>query len=116
MIEKLIEPESYTPEILQSILSIKTRMTITSVRFTEDEIKVLEVDDTIYILANPVLGEETIIDENENPVRVPMRNITVIYDKDWVQSTVEGDKLVFRTKIPRLRILRPDLCERILIK
>lgn len=116
MMEKLIELESYTPEILQSILNIKTRMTITSVCFTEDEIKVFEVGDTIYILANPILGEETIIDENDNPIRVPMRNLTVIYDKDWIQSSVEGDKLVFRTKIPRLRVLRPDLCERILVK
>ena len=111
--ERLVEPADYTPEILASINKIKNRMRNTLVSFTDDDIKVFEYVGIIYILANPILGEEPIFDDfGQFEKMIPMHNITIIY-KDWIQSEIVDDKLVFKGYRPRLRILRPDLCDRI---
>lgn len=112
--EKLIEPDNYTPEIRASILKIKSRMKNTLVSFTEQDIKVFENEGMAYILANPVLGQEPLYDEMGNfQEMIPMYNLTVIYDRDWIQTEVKDNQLIFTAKVPRLRILRPDLCDRI---
>ena len=117
MNDKLIEPDNYTPEIKTSITRIKNRMHHALIDFTDDDIKVFEHGDMYYILANPVLGEEPIYDNVGNfQEMTPMHNLTLIYDDDWLSTRMDGNKLVFTSKIPRLRILRPDLCDRVTIK
>lgn len=112
--ERLIEPENYTPEIRSSILKLKSRMKNTLVTFTEQDIKVFENEGMAYILANPILGEEPLYDDMGNfQEMIPMYNLTVIYDKDWIQTERKDSQLIFTAKVPRLRVLRPDLCDRI---
>ena len=110
MIERLIESNEYTQQILEQIEIIKSRMRNTLTDFTDDQIAVFDVDGVFYILANPPLGEEPIFDRFGNFVKmVPMYNITIMNDKDWISFNQEG----MSVKQPRLRILRPDLCARI---
>lgn len=112
--ERLIEPENYTPEIRSSISKLKSRMKNTLVAFTEQDIKVFENEGMVYILANPIVGQEPLYDEMGNFLEmIPAYNLTVIYDKDWLKTERKDNQLIFTTKVPRLRILRPDLCDRI---
>ena len=124
MSERLIEPADYTPEILASIARIKDRMRRTMVSFTDDDVRVFEYEGFIYILSNPVMGEEPLFDEfGQFEKMAPMHNLTLIYDKgepiiknNWYGRyliTNNEVKYVFTMEKPRLRILRPDLCDRI---
>jgi hypothetical protein len=113
-VEILINPQDYTQDIKNIILEIKSRMKNTLVDFDEQDIKVFEHKDEIYILANPVLGEEPIYSELGNISEMtPMRNLTIIYDRDWLALNNTDMKLTVSIKNPRLRILRPDLCVKI---
>lgn len=112
--ERIIEPSEYTTQILQLIEILKDRMRSTLVEFTDDQIKAFDVDGVLYILANPQLGEEAVFDENNCAELVPMYNITLMHDKDWIDTKwTGGGKYVVNVKQPKLRILRPDLCFRI---
>lgn len=113
--EKLIDPSEYTPQTLEIIETLKHRMRNTLIEFTDDQIKIFDVDGILYILANPRLGEEPVFDKQENFLTmVPMYNLTIVHDGDWIRTelTDEGKHTV-KIKQPRLRILRPDLCFRI---
>lgn len=117
MIGTIITPENYTPEIKTSIQKIKNRMHQTLVNFMDEDIKVFEYENSVYILANPILGEEPIFDNMGNfQEMIPMYNLTIIQDEDWLKTETDTDRhrLKFIIKIPRLRILRPDLCDRII--
>lgn len=117
MKEQLIKSEDYTSEILAKIELIKNRMTNSLVEFTDDDIKVFRHNDSVYILGNPLLGEEPIFDSLGNFEKmVPMWNLTIIFDEDFVETKRTENGLQITVKIPRLRVLRPELCERILVK
>lgn len=107
--ERLISPEEYTSEIVNAIANIKSRMDDTLVKYDEDTIIVFENDGIIYVLGNPILGSQRIVDDEGNVEVVPLYNLTVMYDSDWI--TYHQHKI--KIKPPRLRIFRPDLCERI---
>jgi len=86
----------------------------TSTDFTDDQIKAFDNDGILYILANPLLGEEPIFDRGGNFLRMePMYNITLMKDKNWVGTKWNDGKFVATVKLPELRVLRPDLCFRI---
>lgn len=112
--EYLIPPEGYTPEIIARIERIKYRMRSTLVEFTENDIKVFRHSNFIYILANPILGEEPIFDDMGRLIEmIPLYNLTIKLDKDWLKTERVESALKFTAKIPRLRVMRPDLCDRI---
>ena len=105
--ERLINPQDYTQDIKNIILKIKSRMRNTLVDFDEQDIKVFEHKDEIYILANPILGEEPIYSELGNISEMtPMHNLTIIHDRDWLALNNMDGKLTVSIKSPRLRILR----------
>jgi hypothetical protein len=113
-VEKIIEPINYTPQILGIVEILKDRMRSTLIEFTDDQIKAFDVDGILYILANPQLGEEVVLDKNGHSEIVPMYNITLMHDRDWVRTKyTDRGKYVVEVKQPELRILRPDLCFRI---
>lgn len=86
----------------------------TLVEFTDKDIIVVENEKTIYILGNTILGTEPIYDDFGNiKEMVPMYNLTIICS-DFLETKRDDNILTFITKIPKLRILRPDLCTRIL--
>lgn len=114
MREQLIEPKDYTPEIQAKIELIKNRMSNTLIDFTDKDIVVFRYADQVCILANPILGEEPIFDIYDNFQKmIPTRNITIIQDENWLNTETLDNELKFTIKM-RLRILRPDLCERVL--
>jgi len=105
----LTESVDYTPQIEQVIAKLKHRMDSTLVKYSADDIMVIKDGDTIHILANPVVGEEPLYDElGDVKEWIPKRNITALWTDTW--SSFEQN----RSSQPRLRILRPDLCMRIL--
>lgn len=109
-ISEIITPCDYTPEIFTVIDEIKHRMDWMHIPYADDDILVLKHEETIYVLANPVLGTEPIYNELECIVdHVPLHNITLVYTEDWIKG--DGKSLTITS--PRLRILRPELCLRI---
>lgn len=107
--ERLIPPVEYTLEIIEQIEIIKNRMRQTLVDFDDDTIKVFEYDNFVYILANPYLGTESVLDKYGNWQQIPLYNFTITKPKDWIDFK-DGK---FVVKIPDLRIMRPDLCARL---
>lgn len=106
----VIRPEDSTVEINDCVAKLRCRMAWTCTLYEEEDILVLAYGDDVYILANPVLGSEPIYDEFGRVIdRVPMRNITLIWQEDWLK----GDASTLTVTLPRLRILRPDLCTRL---
>lgn len=113
--EKGIQPEHYTPEILRCVERIKDRMDFTNTIFNDSDIKVFELDTgDIYILANPQLGYESIFDDFGNFIEmVPLYNLTELRDENWFDSKRIEDEWIVNVKMPRIKIMRPDLCIRI---
>lgn len=67
----------------------------------------------VYVLANPVLGSEPIYGESGRVVdHVPIHNLTLIWQEDWLKSRVgrASERFLFEIICPRLRVLRPELC------
>jgi hypothetical protein len=109
-VEKLIEAQDYTDDIVKAIADIKNVMDNTLVEYSDKDIQVFQYGNIVYILANPQLGTEPVFDEvGRIKEMVPLRNITLIYPEDWL--SFEGNKIKY--KMPRLRIMRPELCARI---
>lgn len=113
MTERLIPPEEYTPEINAAIAEIRYRMDYTLTSYNEDTIVVFEHDGKIYVLGNPILGEELVINSDGILESVPLYNLTIQHDGNWINPGWENGKYKVTVKQPRLRILRPDLCKRI---
>jgi hypothetical protein len=75
-------------------------MKMTNTQYTDDDIRVFDVSGVIFVLANPVLGDEAVFDaDGDFEKMVPMHNLTVMPNG--------------HVNTPSLRILRPDLCMRI---
>jgi hypothetical protein len=109
-VSEIIAPCDYTPEIFAVIDELKSRMAWALIPYADEDILVLKYEGTIYVLANPVLGTEPIYNELGRVVdHVPLHNITLIYTEDWIK----GDGKSLAVTIPRLRILKPELCLRI---
>lgn len=112
--EKLIDPRDYTLKTLGCIEQVKHRMDCTNVAFTDQDIKVFEYNGETYILSNPRLGCEPIYDDLGRIIRiVPLHNITMMQDRDWIKTSWIEDKWIVDVKIPKLRIMRPELCVKI---
>lgn len=112
--ERLIDPSEYTAEINSCIDLLKYRMEMTLITFSDNDIRVIENEGIIYILANPILGEEPILDEcGQFEKMAPLYNLTLRFEDNWLTTEVVADHLKFMTKASRLRILRPELCMRI---
>lgn len=112
--EHILTSEEYTPEIQSHIYQIKNRMRNTLIEFTDKDIIVVENEGVIYILGNPVLGRDPVFDEFGNFKEfIDLYNITII-DNGPIRTELNNGKLTFFKPIPTLRILRPELCARIL--
>ena len=110
---KLLKPEEYTFEILAHIQEIKNKMDSTLVEYSDSDILVFEYAESIYILANPIVRKEYIYDVCGKYVTTEkIYNITLIYE-DGLKTRQQEDKLIFTMILPRLRIIRPELCKRI---
>ena len=111
---EIIGPRDYTPEIRRAIEKLEYRMAYTLTDYKPGDIAAFRDGDTVYVLANPVLGKEPIYDDFGQVIEyLSMHNITLIYydGPPEVGSPEHDFKLSIR--LPRLRILRPDLCLRI---
>jgi len=126
--EKIIKPEDFTIEIIETINVLKYRMRQTCAKFQESDIIVVEYDDVVFVLANPILGWDVVergcegclhewnIQGDERACNLcgetylARHNITLVY---WDKSRVDSASLEFAGTMPRLEILRPDLCFRI---
>lgn len=110
MTEQLIDPADYTPEIQACVSRLKHRMDVMLTGYEDGDVRAFQVGDEVYVLANPVLGEEPVYDEfGQVKELVPMRNLTLIYPQD--RLSLEGGML--KVKLGRVRILRPELCMKI---
>lgn len=103
-------------EIQACIADVKFRMDWARIPYEEGDILVLWHGDNVYILANPILGSEPIYDEFGRVVdHVPLHNITLLWQEDWLKSHVnyDSDCVIFEIVCPRLRVLRPEFCVRL---
>lgn len=111
---RVIEVKDYSLEIYACIAELKFRMAQTCTPCEDDDILVLCHGDDTHILANPILGNESIYDEFGRVVdHIPLHNITLIWQEDWLRSRVDSDCLLLEAICPRLRVLRPELCIRL---
>ena len=107
----IVAAKDYTPEIHACIADLGYKMDQTCIPYKEEDILVLRHGDDVYVLANPVLGSEPIYDESGRVVdHVPMRNLTLVWQEDWLRVDRASDCLLFEVICPRLRVLRPELC------
>lgn len=106
---EIIRPVDYTLETQGCVEELAYRMANTLTDYEPSDFVVVKSDDVTFVLANPVLGEETMAEGEA----VPMRNVTMVYyDGPPEVGTLEhGVKLHIR--LPRVRVLRPDLCLKI---
>ena len=107
----IVAAKDYTPEIHACIAALGYKMDQVRIPYKEEDILVLRHGDAVYVLANPILGSEPIYDEFDRVVdHVLLRNLTLIWQEDWLKSRVGSDCLLFEVMCPRLRVLRPELC------
>ena len=110
----IVETKDYTSEIHACVAELRYKMDQTCTPHKEEDILVLRMDDDVYILANPVLGSEPVYDEFDRAVdHIPLHNITLLWQEDWLKSRVDSDCLLFEVICPRLRVLRLELCIRL---
>lgn len=99
--------------VLKCIERIKARLEYTCTPYNDDDFLVIENGGVIFVLCNPVLSEEAIYDEfGEVRDYVSLRNITVVYLNGW-KHNMPRDDFVLEIPMPTVRILRPDLCMKI---
>lgn len=111
---EFIKPMDYTPEIRKCLTKLEARLFNTLIDYKSDDFLVLKSEDSIFVLANPVLGKEAIYDDFGKVVEyIPMRNITLVYYDHHCETEVHGHNFLLPISLPRLRVLRPDLCLKI---
>jgi hypothetical protein len=105
-----ISPENYTEDIKNAIEDIKSKMENSLIEYSDNDIDVFQHGNSVYVLANPRLGIDPIFDElGEIKECVPLYNITLICNEN--RLSFEDGEIKF--KLPKIRIIRPDLCIRI---
>lgn len=112
--QRIIEPDDYTSRIRQIMATLFHRMNLTLTEYSRtDDIIVIQDGNITYVLANPVLGREPLYNEfGKFEKWIPTRNITAIWSDDWKMHTPDQEKFTIRQ--PRTRVIRPDLCMKIL--
>ena len=108
--EQLIQQADYTSEINSAISELRYLMQNTGIGFDADTIKVFRDGNFAYVLANPIVGAKLILDNDGNPVEMPLYNITALYTDNFISH--RNNPIVFNGP-NQLRIIRPELCKRI---
>lgn len=114
IMSKIIKAIDYTAEIRECINKLEYRMASTLTDYEPEDFLVVKSDDTYFVLANPVLGEEAIYDDfGRVKEYIPVQNITLIYYDDPPETETPEYEFCLPIRLPRLRILRLDLCLKI---
>lgn len=111
---EIIKPADYTPLIQGCIKRLEYRMEATLTDYEPNDFLAIRDGDVVFVLANPVLGEEPIYDDfGQVTELVPMRNFTLLYYDGPPETGPPQQDFILKVRLPRLRVLRSDLCLKI---